>query len=60
MLNALAAIPPAQWRTGGTDLPEVAVCAGASSAIGLADGLEAPFLVVHGEIDEIAPAAEGP
>lgn len=57
VLDALAAIPPAQWRTA-TDLPEVARVLGPHLPLAWLDGSEAPFLVVHGEVDEIAPAAE--
>jgi dipeptidyl aminopeptidase/acylaminoacyl peptidase len=55
--DILSAIPPTQWRNA-PDIPEP--IRGFASFLPLAwlDGSEAPFLVVHGAIDEIAPAAE--
>jgi dipeptidyl aminopeptidase/acylaminoacyl peptidase len=56
-LDALTAIPPSQWRTS-PDLPEVIRQFASNLPLAWLDGNESPFLVVHGEIDEIAPAAE--
>lgn len=57
LLAALAAVPPADWRSS-PQLPEAVRQFAAFLPLAWLDGSEPPFLVVHGEIDEFAPAAE--